>query len=219
MCQFGLQELARTFKHLFNDEDWMKLISITYSDEMYLNWIESSDYFIYGAYVQKPKLPSAGATTHTGEDVDNKHKEVVKEGESLEMEEELVGYVLSGPNSMSSELISDSGEDAKGDHKEGVQAPAGEIKRIYIHPDQFGGGVADHLLTAGLNWLRRDPSNKNMKVYLSVYTQNPRAQRFYSKHGFKVLNEYPFFSGPLASDHPHKVDIIMNVMVSAPEVL
>lgn len=56
-----------------------------------------------------------------------------------------------------------------------------ELKQLYIRSSHFGTGVADNLM----EWAIETASNQNMDdIVLSVYSDNPRAQRFYQRYGF-----------------------------------
>ena len=56
-----------------------------------------------------------------------------------------------------------------------------ELKQLYLRSSHFGAGVADNLMEWTIDSARR----LNMDdVVLSVYSDNPRAQRFYQRYGF-----------------------------------
>ena len=56
-----------------------------------------------------------------------------------------------------------------------------ELKQLYLRSSQFGSGVADNLM----EWAIDTARNQNMDdIVLSVYNDNPRAQRFYQRFGF-----------------------------------
>ncbi len=56
-----------------------------------------------------------------------------------------------------------------------------ELKQMYLRSSQFGSGVADNLM----EWAIDTARNLNMDdIVLSVYNDNPRAQRFYQRFGF-----------------------------------
>ncbi len=56
-----------------------------------------------------------------------------------------------------------------------------ELKQLYMRSSHFGSGVADNLM----EWAIDSARNQNMDdIVLSVYSDNPRAQRFYQRYGF-----------------------------------
>lgn len=56
-----------------------------------------------------------------------------------------------------------------------------ELKQLYLRGSHFGTGVADILM----EWAIDTARSLNMDdVVLSVYSDNPRAQRFYQRYGF-----------------------------------
>jgi len=65
---------------------------------------------------------------------------------------------------------------------EGV-APA-ELQRFYVTPAHHGRGVADELMRQALASLGRD---RLAVLWLSVYSENPRAIAFYKKWGFHIV--------------------------------
>jgi len=67
-----------------------------------------------------------------------------------------------------------------GDAGAGDAAPRGEVYGFYVHPDAWGSGVADALMTRCLGALRR----RFPDASLWVLRDNPRARRFYERHGW-----------------------------------
>ncbi|MED5815281.1 GNAT family N-acetyltransferase [Mycolicibacterium sp. 050232] len=70
--------------------------------------------------------------------------------------------------------------------------PALELSKIYVLPDQHGGGVARALMTAALDAGARSGASC---VWLGVNQLNRRAQRFYAKSGFTVSGTKTFRLG------------------------
>ncbi len=68
----------------------------------------------------------------------------------------------------------------------------GELKQLYMRKSCHGQGIAPLLMEWGMNWLR---SRGNVDVLLSVYSVNPRAQRFYHRYGFSKLADHFFMVG------------------------
>lgn len=68
----------------------------------------------------------------------------------------------------------------------------GELKRLYLRADAQGGGTGNVLLQQALAWLERDGPRT---LWLSVWSENLGAQRFYGRHGFAFAGEYEFVVG------------------------
>jgi putative acetyltransferase len=60
-----------------------------------------------------------------------------------------------------------------------VKEGEGHLDQIAVHPDVWGGDVADRLITAA--------KQRAGTLILDVNQENPRAVRFYEKHGFRRL--------------------------------
>jgi ribosomal protein S18 acetylase RimI-like enzyme len=69
----------------------------------------------------------------------------------------------------------------------------GEIMKCYVDKSQFGTGLADRLLAEAISWLRSDQKTKN--IWLGCYSENFRAQKFYTRHGFEKVGEYNYIVG------------------------
>ena len=79
--------------------------------------------------------------------------------------------------------------------------PALELRQIYVSSELQGSGVAATLM----DWLMGEARDRGaQELYLSVYTDNPRAQRFYARYGFGEVGPYVFMVGSQADQ-----DIIM----------
>lgn len=85
-------------------------------------------------------------------------------------------------------------EDVTGHHP-------GEIRRLYVVKDAHGTGVAQGLVSTGLDALRERGSDM---AWLGVWEQNPRAIAFYRKCGFTEAGSHIFTLG----NDPQR-DIIM----------
>lgn len=59
-----------------------------------------------------------------------------------------------------------------------------EILALYVDEQYFGGGVGRALVDAFIEW-----SDKDRPIELGVVKDNERAKRFYSKMGFRGLND------------------------------
>lgn len=73
-----------------------------------------------------------------------------------------------------------------------VRAGDGELKRLYLRSEAQNGGVGRRLMGAAMAWLLRDGPRT---LWLSVWSENPGAQRFYARYGFVFAGEYEFIVG------------------------
>lgn len=65
----------------------------------------------------------------------------------------------------------------------------GELKRLYLLPEIQNGGWGARLLDEALAWLERDGPRT---LWISVWSENLGAQRFYARYGFARAGEYEF---------------------------
>jgi diamine N-acetyltransferase len=89
----------------------------------------------------------------------------------------LLGYALAGPCGLP--------------HPE-VRAGDGELKRLYLRSSAQNGGGGAALFDAALAWLERDGPRP---LWISVWSENHGAQRFYARRGFVKAGEYEFVVG------------------------
>ncbi len=68
----------------------------------------------------------------------------------------------------------------------------GELKRLYLLSQARNGGWGARLLDTALAWLERDGPRR---IWISVWSQNFGAQRFYARWGFAKVAEYEFAVG------------------------
>lgn len=73
-----------------------------------------------------------------------------------------------------------------------VRPEDGELKRLYILKNEQNGGTGGALFADALRWLERDGLRT---LWLSVWSENLGAQRFYARHGFAFVGEYEFRVG------------------------
>jgi len=92
----------------------------------------------------------------------------------LENGDETVGHALAGPCGLP--------------HPEATSHD-GELKRLYVLPSAQNGGWGGKLFQATLDWLERDGPRT---LWISVWSENLGAQRFYARHGFEKAGEYEF---------------------------
>ena len=90
----------------------------------------------------------------------------------------LVGYVVAGPCGLPH-------PDASAAH--------GEIYKLYVDEAFKGRGVADVLMTTAVAWIQG--SFPARPIYLGVWSENRRAQKFYARHGFAKCGEYIYEVG------------------------
>jgi ribosomal protein S18 acetylase RimI-like enzyme len=84
--------------------------------------------------------------------------------------------------------------------------PALEVRQFYVAPEARGSTVASSLMEAMLREARLRGAEE---LYLSVYTDNVRAQRFYARYGFVAVGPCVFMVGTQADE-----DIIMKAPVA-----
>jgi ribosomal protein S18 acetylase RimI-like enzyme len=73
-----------------------------------------------------------------------------------------------------------------------VQPGDGELKRLYLLRGVQGAGLGAALLDQALAWLERDGPRT---LWISVWSENFGAQRFYGRYGFAHAGEYAFIVG------------------------
>ena len=83
------------------------------------------------------------------------------------------------------------------------QGPAIELKQFYVLQEWHGRGAAQQLMAWVLDEARRRGAED---LYLSVFVDNQRAQRFYARYGFEEVGRWAFMVGTHADE-----DIIMRV--------
>jgi ribosomal protein S18 acetylase RimI-like enzyme len=75
-----------------------------------------------------------------------------------------------------------------------------ELVRLYVAPSEFGKGTAHALMDEALRWMnakRRKCEGETVAggIWLGVFSENYRAQKFYAKFGFEVVGEYEYIVG------------------------
>lgn len=81
--------------------------------------------------------------------------------------------------------------------------PAAELRQLYVATPWHGGGIAPELMDWVLADARRRGANT---LYLTVFTGNLRARRFYARYGFEEVAPYAFMVGNQADE-----DLIMRL--------
>lgn len=97
----------------------------------------------------------------------------------------IIGYVKMGPN----HLPMPQGEPDP--------ALSRELHQLYLLPAAQGTGVAGALMAWAQDEAR---SHGALAIYLSVFIENIRAQRFYARHGFVEIGKNPFRVGTIVDD-------------------
>jgi len=70
--------------------------------------------------------------------------------------------------------------------------PSVELNKFYVVPQAHGNGLASHLMDASVELAR---ANGASGLWLGVSSGNPRANRFYEKHGFRIVGRKTFAMG------------------------
>jgi ribosomal protein S18 acetylase RimI-like enzyme len=103
--------------------------------------------------------------------------------------ESIVGYAMAGPCELQ---IAHAAADR-------------ELYRLYVDRSVQGRGVADALMEQVLTWARAQGAQA---LWLSVWENNERAQRFYRGYGFTHMGEHAFMVGATADrDFIWKLDL------------
>ncbi|MDQ3288868.1 MAG: GNAT family N-acetyltransferase [Pseudomonadota bacterium] len=95
----------------------------------------------------------------------------------LEVDGEAVGHAAAGPCGLP--------------HAD-VRPGDGELKRLYVLPGYQSDGWGGRLFETALAWLERDGPRT---LWISVWSENFGAQRFYARAGFELAGEYEFEVG------------------------
>ena len=78
-----------------------------------------------------------------------------------------------------------------------------ELRQLYVLKKWHGAGIAKELT----NWFLAEARERGAdEIYLTVYTDNHRARRFYERYGFEVIGPYAFMVGEQADE-----DLIMRL--------
>lgn len=124
---------------------------------------------------------------HSAENWDRELTDPAFEVRLAERDGELVGYVKLGPPHLPFE----------------PRGEAAELRQLYVVEEVKGQGVADELI----RWvIDRARDKRADHLYLSVFTENHRARRFYERHGFEPEGTYAFMVGNHADE-----DIVMRL--------
>ncbi|MGJ3647969.1 N-acetyltransferase family protein [Sphingomonas sp. GlSt437] len=72
-----------------------------------------------------------------------------------------------------------------------------ELRQLYVLPAWHGAGIAPELMDWAIETARARGADE---LYLSVFTDNHRARRFYEKRGFEFVQNYAFMVGDQADE-------------------
>jgi GNAT superfamily N-acetyltransferase len=84
-----------------------------------------------------------------------------------------------------------------------VTGPTQELRQLYVLKPWHGAGIAAALMDWALDQARLRGAEQ---MFLSVFTDNHRARRFYARYGFEEVGTYHFMVGSHADD-----DIILRL--------
>ena len=124
---------------------------------------------------------------HSPENWDKELNDPAFEVRVAETEGRLVGYVKLGPPHLPFE----------------PRGEAAELRQLYVVEEMKGQGIAQALMDWVIDRARRRRADY---LYLSVFTENERARRFYEKYGFEPEGTYAFMVGNHADE-----DIVMRL--------
>jgi GNAT superfamily N-acetyltransferase len=72
-----------------------------------------------------------------------------------------------------------------------------ELRQLYVFKPWHGTGVAKQFM----DWaLSRAAARGASELWLSVFTENHRARRFYARYGFEEIRAYAFMVGTQADE-------------------
>jgi len=84
-----------------------------------------------------------------------------------------------------------------------AKGPAAELRQLYVLKPWQGAGVAAVLM----DWVIAEAGRRGADaLYLSVFIDNRRAQRFYARYGFEAVGRYDFMVGTHADE-----DLVMRL--------
>ena len=79
----------------------------------------------------------------------------------------------------------------------GAAAHAAELRQLYLYTPWFGLKIADVLT----DWAKDQARQRGApELWLSVFSENARARRFYARHGFDEVAPYHFMVGTQADE-------------------
>lgn len=70
---------------------------------------------------------------------------------------------------------------------DGAKDTDGEVGKLYLLEKYQNKGIGTKLLEGIINWIE---SRFSKTIYVSVFSENPGAQRIYFRHGFEKVGQY-----------------------------
>lgn len=138
-------------------------------------------------HLYKPSDLAIFLQNHTPENWEKELNDPAFQVRLAEQDGRMVGYVKLGPPHLPFE----------------PRGEAAELRQLYVVEEMKGQGVADTLM----RWVIDRARDKRADyLYLSVFTENHRARRFYEKYGFEPEGTYAFMVGTHADE-----DIVMRL--------
>ncbi len=169
---------TQTFGHLYAPADLEAFLTEAYAPDVLraeLNDPERATWLLFDEPVDEAGA-TLSSTDHPGT------PEPGDEAPTSSVSQAPIGYVTACP--------------AQLPHPD-VAPSEGEIQRLYILQGHQGAGRGTALLKTALEWLERDGPRT---LWIGVWSENYGAQRFYARHGFKIVGDYSFMVGDHA-DH------------------
>ena len=124
---------------------------------------------------------------HSPENWDKELNDPAFEVRVAESDGKLVGYVKLGPPHLPFE----------------PRGEAAELRQLYVVEEMKGQGIAHELIQWAIERAREQGADF---LYLSVFTENHRARKFYEKYDFEPEGTYAFMVGNHADE-----DIVMRL--------
>ena len=75
---------------------------------------------------------------------------------------------------------------------ENCEPTAGEVQQLYVLARHHNLRLGTRLMDIGLDWLE---PQRQVPIYVGVWSENHGAQRFYGRYGFNKVGEYGFRVG------------------------
>lgn len=108
----------------------------------------------------------------------------------IENKEQYLCYIALVANKIVGYILVSKGVDLP---HEDITENCFEVMKLYISKEVFGKGIAQQLMDEGLKWYESHDNHGDF--FLSVYSDNIRAQKFYAKYGFVFAKEYGYIVG------------------------
>lgn len=170
---FSIKTFMITFGHLYPPSESKKYLDSNYTEQNWKDLMKDEKYGIWIAMIpNNSNSDNSNNDSKDGSNIntsDDDHKQQIEK-------ETMIGFCMSGPSGLPTSTEAN-----------------GELKKLYIDTPYFGVGLSSTLFEMGIAWLRIHYSG--YKIYLSVYSDNFRAQKFYNRYGFDKVGEYEYIVG------------------------